>query len=271
MTKKPTVAQQLIEYIFDQHYEPGVESFEWRRDELISAAHALGLNRPGNLGDVIYAFRSYRTPIPEAVQRRAPKGKSWYIVGAGKSKYRFVAEPNADIEANPLLEAVKVPDATPGVVAMYALDDEQALLAQIRYNRLLDVFTGVTCYSLQSHWRAFVPGRGQIECDEVYVGLDRFGAHYVFPVEAKGRKEKLNVIQIRNNFEICAVKFPDLICVPIGAKLIEPGHLALFSFRHSRTSVKLSEERQYELVPAHQLDDEDLASYAQEAKRSRGR
>ncbi len=29
-------------------------------------------------------------------------------------------------------------------IEMYALSDEQALLAKLRYNRLLDVFTGVT-------------------------------------------------------------------------------------------------------------------------------
>ena len=47
--------------------------------------------------------------------------------------------------------SIKIPDATPGIVQKYALADEQALLAKLRYNRLLDIFTGVTCYSLQNH------------------------------------------------------------------------------------------------------------------------
>ncbi len=42
---------------------------------------------------------------------------------------------------------VKVPDATPGLVTKYALDDEQGLLARLRYNRLIDIFTGLVCYS----------------------------------------------------------------------------------------------------------------------------
>jgi len=42
----------------------------------------------------------------------------------------------------------KVPDSSPGIVAKYALSDEQALLAKVRYNRLVDIFSGVTCYSL---------------------------------------------------------------------------------------------------------------------------
>ncbi|HLI09294.1 MAG TPA: hypothetical protein VKV40_22220 [Ktedonobacteraceae bacterium] len=57
----------------------------------------------------------------------------------------------------------KIPDSTPGLIAMYALGDEQALLAKLRYNRLIDIFTEVTCYSLQSHLRTTVPSIGQVE------------------------------------------------------------------------------------------------------------
>ena len=61
-----------------------------------------------------------------------------------------------------MLVQAKVPDATPGIVAQYALSDEQALLARVRYNRLIDIFTGVTCYSLQNHLRTTVIEMGQI-------------------------------------------------------------------------------------------------------------
>lgn len=90
---------------------------------------------------------------------------------------------------------IKVPDATPGIIAKYALNDEQALLAKVRYNRLLDIFTGVTCYSLQNHLRTTVPNMGQIETDELYVGVDKRGVHYVLPVQAKGGKDKLGIVQ----------------------------------------------------------------------------
>lgn len=68
------------------------------------------------------------------------------------------------------MTATKVPDATPGIVAKYAFNDEQALLAKVRYNRLVDIFTGVTCYSLQNHLRTTVSEIGQVETDEIYVG-----------------------------------------------------------------------------------------------------
>ncbi len=59
-----------------------------------------------------------------------------------------------------MLSETKIPDSTPGIVMMYALSDEQALLARLRYNRLIDIFTAVTCYSLQNHLRTAVPNVG---------------------------------------------------------------------------------------------------------------
>ncbi len=69
--------------------------------------------------------------------------------------------------------AIKIPDATPEIVSAYALSDEQALLAKVRYNRLLDIFLGVATYSLQNHLRTTVTGLGQAEIDEIYVAIDR--------------------------------------------------------------------------------------------------
>ncbi len=65
------------------------------------------------------------------------------------------------------------------------MNDEQALLAKIRYNRLIDIFTGITCYSLQNHLRTTVPNIGQVEIDEIYIGIDKRGAHYILPAQAK--------------------------------------------------------------------------------------
>jgi hypothetical protein len=119
------------------------------------------------------------------------------------------------------LAETKIPDATPGIISQYALSDEQALLALLRYNRLIDIFTGITCYSLQSHLRTSVPEMGQVETDEVYIGLDRRGAHYVLPVQAKAGKDRIGVVQIEQDIAMCAAKFPNLICRPIAAQFIK--------------------------------------------------
>jgi hypothetical protein len=171
--------------------------------------------------------------------------------------------PDKPLAPNPNLAVTKVPDATPGIVSKYAFKDEQALLAKLRYNRLVDIFTGVTCYSLQNHLRTTVAGMGQVETDEVYVGVDKKGAHYVFPIQAKGGSDKLNVVQIEQDFAVCAHKFPLLICRPIGAQFIAEDVIALFEFEQNNGDVRISSEKHYKLVVPKEVTETDLLNYRQ--------
>jgi hypothetical protein len=131
-----------------------------------------------------------------------------------------------------------VPDSTPGVIALYSLSDEQALLAKLRYNRLIDIFTQVTCYSLQNHLRTTAPEIGQIETDEIYVGVDRRGAHYVIPVQAKSGKDILSPVQIQQDIAMCLHKFPALICRPVGAQFLAEDVIVLFEFQDTSEGIK---------------------------------
>jgi hypothetical protein len=159
------------------------------------------------------------------------------------------------------MAVTKVPDATPGIVAKYAFNDEQALLAKIRYNRLVDIFTGVTCYSLQNHLRTTVPDMGQVETDETYIGVDKKGAHYVFPIQAKGGTDKLNVVQIEQDFAVCATKLPLLVCRPIAAQFMDEGVIALVEFESGEKGVTISSEKHYKLVAPKEVTDADLQTY----------
>lgn len=159
------------------------------------------------------------------------------------------------------MAVTKVPDATPGIISKYALSDEQALLAKVRYNRLLDIFTGVTCYSLQNRLRTAAPEMGQVETDEVYVGLDKKGAHYIFPIQAKGGKDRLSVVQIEQDLSMCAAKFPLLVCRPIAAQFMDEGVIALLEFESSENGVTISSEKHYKLVPSKDVTDADLRTY----------
>jgi hypothetical protein len=165
----------------------------------------------------------------------------------------------------------KVLDATPGIVAMYAKrqddkrEDEQALLAKIRYNRLIDVFTGVTCHSLQNHLRTTVPDIGQVETDEVYVGLDKRGVHYVFPVQAKGGTDKVGRVQIEQDFAVCAHRFRGLIARPIAAKFMGDGTIVLFAFEQQGDDISILAEKHYQLVPNGQVTRDDLVRHATES------
>lgn len=230
------------------------------RSDIVDAATALKMDLPKNLGDVIYTFR-FRGTLPEAVQRTAPSGKEWSIVLQGHGSYAFVAAAPVNLIPSGDAKVIRLPDSTPGLITRYALSDEQALLAKLRYNRLLDIFIGTACYSLQNHLRTTVPGVGQIETDEVYIGLDDDGAHYVMPIQAKGGNDRLHVVQIEQDFMMCSHKFPNLTCRPVAAQFTKGNVIVLFEFGRSDDAMKIVKERHYELVPQEEISDEELLTY----------
>ena len=194
--------------------------------------------------------------------REAPAGETWIIRGTGKGKYKFVLVPLAPIAPNEQLAITKIPDATPQIILRYSLNDEQALLAIIRYSRLIDIFTRTTCYSLQNHLRTTVGGIGQIETDEVYIGVDQRGAQYVFPVQAKGGKDKLGIVQVEQDIAMCREKFPNLICKPIAAQFMSDDVIALFLFEQQDGELpKIQAEKHYKLIPSGNLTDTEVKSY----------
>jgi hypothetical protein len=260
MAKKKNRYTQLIEEIFFNHYEPGASEVLFERTEIVDAASKLGVALPKNLGDVLYSFR-YRAHLPDRILKEAPEGTQWVIRPAGQAKYKFQLSPESRIEPSPLLAVTKVLDATPGLIDKYALGDEQALLAKIRYNRLVDTFTSLTCYSLQSHLRTTVPDIGQVETDEIYVGLDKRGAHYVIPVEAKSPKDRVGIVQIEQDFAVCATKFPDAIARPVAAQFMNDGTIAMFEFETGEDGVAITAEKHYRLVPPSQLSETELRDY----------
>jgi hypothetical protein len=182
--------------------------------------------------------------------------------GRGKSLYCFKLVSINRIVPNTNLVAIKVPDATPEIISAYALSDEQALLAKVRYNRLLDIFLGIATYSLQNHLRTTVQGLGQVEIDEIYVGIDKRGCQFVLPVQAKGGKDQLSVVQAKQDIACCTEKFPNLLCRAISAQFISSNLIALFELTIEDGIVKIYEEKHYQLVPADQITREDLRQYS---------
>ena len=259
--KEPNRYAKILEAIFKDHFKKGATEIEFERTEFGQAADKLGITLPKNLGDVLYSFR-YRTLLPKSITSNAPRGYEWIIRPAGKGKYKLVAVRQSNITPSNVLAETKIPDATPGVIAKYSMNDEQSLLAKLRYNRLVDVFTGLTCYSLQNHLRTTLREGSQVETDEIYIGLDKRGAHYALPVQAKGGKDKIGVVQIEQDFEMCALKFPHLICRPIAAQFVDKNLIALFEFEQSKDGIKVMSEKHYRLVRPDELSPEELRSYS---------
>lgn len=254
---------EIILHIFKAHYKKGMNDFEFEREELINTAHELNVKLPKNIGDIVYSFR-YRKELPEFIKKSAKKNFEWIIESAGAARYRFIqTEANSNrIGPNPNLAHIKIPNSTPEIIGKYALSDEQALLAKVRYNRLVDLFLGVTAYSLQSHLRTQVKGMGQIEIDELYIALSRSGAQYVIPVQAKGGTDKLGATQSKQDLACCAEKFPDLICRAVSAQFMSEDKIAMFEVAVIDGKVQIIQEKHYKLVPATNITQEDLELYA---------
>jgi hypothetical protein len=259
--KKPNRYSAIIGTIFKRYHKPGKTQFEFSRDEFVEIARTLGIELPKNLGDTIYSFR-FRTALPPEIVATAPKKMAWGIELAGRGKYRFRLGTLTRIVPRPDLIAIKIPDATPEIIASYALSDEQALLAKVRYNRLIDIFLGITTYSLQNHLRTTVSGIGQIEVDEIYVGVNRNGQQFAIPVQAKGGTDQLGVTQTRQDLACCTQKFPRLTCRPVSAQFMTDNVIALFELTVEGEDVKVVEEKHYRLVPADQIGEGDLRLYA---------
>jgi len=255
----------LIVEIFKRHHTPGATSFEFDREEIEHVATQLKIKLPKNLGDVIYSFR-YRVSLPIAISETAGKDLEWIIEAAGRAKYRFKQVKFNRIVPREELVTIKVPDSTPEIIGAYTLNDEQALLAKIRYSRLIDLFLGVTAYSLQNHLRTTVEGHGQIEIDEIYVALDRHGRQFIIPVQAKGGSDQLGIVQTQQDIACCREKFPGLICRAISAQFMSDQRIALFELTVEDSELKIVDERHYKLVASSEITASDLASYSMRAK-----
>lgn len=257
---KQNVYSSIIERIFRSKFKTGMREVEFEREDIAKFAAKLNVKLPKNLGDLVYSLR-YRTPLPQSIKSTAGQDEIWIIRPAGKAKYRFALVPDRPLVPNQTMTTTKVPDSTPGVIAKYASSDEQALLAKVRYNRLVDIFTGVACYSLQNHLRTTVPSMGQVETDELYIGVDKKGVHYVFPVQAKTGRDKLSVVQIEQDMAVCAQKFPLLICRPLAAQFMQDDVIALFELEEGDNGVGIASEKHYKLVPPEEVTESDLNAY----------
>lgn len=276
--RNPNVYVSIMTELFRRHDADSCDQFDWDRNEIEKIANELGKKVPSNIGDNIYAIRHGRDKLPDLVISFATP-KHWVLLPNGKSKYKFVKAKNGAFLPDLSLGAIKVPDATPEIVKRYALGDEQAVLARIRYNRLIDLFFGFAAYPLQSHLRTTVHefSKSQIEIDDLFVGVDRRGAQFVIPVQAKSKskKEIISAVQAIQDIYSCKEKFPNLICKSLAAQTlnVERTHdgfeiytIALMELEiesGSRFDISKVQERHYQLVPGASIMSEELVKYSQ--------
>ena len=254
--------EKVIESIFHEKYDPGDVRVSFTREDLVEAHDSLGLQRTKNIGDIPYSFR-FRRKLPNSIMETAPHYSEWIIVGTGIAEYQFRLSKPGKILPNLFHHPIKIPDATPEIVKLYAPGtDEQALLTRVRYNRLVDVFTGLTCYSIQNHLRTTVPNIGQIEVDEIYAGLNDRGTHYVLPCQAKSQGDSFGIVQVLQDIALCKDKYPYSICLPIALQFVSENKVAVLelSVREENDILEFNivNERHYILVPQSEIPENDL-------------
>ena len=245
--------EQVISWVFQQNYVPGDVRVKFTRGELEDAHDELDLIQTKNIGDIIYSFR-FRRELPASIKDTAPNQAEWVIVGTGTAEYQFQLSKPSRIEPSLHHYPIPIPEATPEIIRQYTPgEDEQALLARVRYNRLVDIFTGLTCYSIQNHLRTSVKGIGQIEVDEVYVGLKKKGEHFVLPCQAKSKGEKFDIVQVMQDIALCLDRFPKATCRPIALQFINENSVAILelAIRDQEEILKLNiiDEKHNVLVP----------------------
>jgi hypothetical protein len=266
--QKETIYRTVVLGLFEKHYKGKGESFDFAQSEYDAICKDKCVPQIGNKPDLVYQYR-FRRPLPPEIEAEQPKGRKWVIELAGKGKYRFALRKLKWITPTDGLVEIKVPDQTPEIIKQYARTDEQALLARVRYNRLIDVFLGITTCSLQNHLRATVKAlqSSQIEIDELYIGLNSTGTHFVVPVQAKAGADNIAAVQARQDLLYCAEQFPHATCKAVSAQFVETSeedkdYIVLFEVAlEGPDEVVLVRERRYRLVNRKEITAADLDFY----------
>lgn len=219
---------RVIIEMFRRVYKSNIDLLPFAKDKLVQVCQELDIVI-NNVPDIPYHYRTGRSDLPDEILNTG----NWVIEGAGKGKYAFIRLKRAPyIHVPDDLYVTEIPEATPDIVLKYGGMDEQAMLTRIRYNRLVDTFLSLTAYHLQGHVRSSVQDIGQVEVDDLYVGVDTAGEWYVIPIEAKsvGPKERLGVIQIRQMTLFARQHYGDLTLRPIGIKPLDDGSYVFLEF-----------------------------------------
>lgn len=209
----------ILLYIFKKYYKESDTLVRFTLDDVRSAAIDLNI-KVRNPSDVIYRMRS-RTELPKEIT-----DKGFYIlrqVERGVYQLEIGASPIIPLPIGEITETI---DQTPLPVRRLLPEniaeiDEQGLLTLIHYCNLLSHFTGLQVFRLKSHVRKGVRQIGQVEVDEVDVGvaLDITETPIVFPIEAKAAPDALNWTQVSAQVAFAKQVFPGHTVRPIAVKV----------------------------------------------------
>ena len=245
---RDTDYDKLILGAFFRYWTPGMEQFVFSRKDIDGSA--LGLS-PANIGDCLYTFRHRRT-LPQAILDSAPDDRVWMIEGAGRGRYRFVLVKQAFFDPSPAAPLIRLLDHSlpEARVKRKRKFDEQAILTTMRQNRMLDLALHARLTHVQAHARMSVTGIGQIEIDDVFLGVSgKTGKAIVVTVQGKRNGDRINASQILQDIRACQEHEDGLIPVPCAVHYdTASGRFAVMEFTERDGEVVLVNEQHFILV-----------------------
>lgn len=229
----------ILNHVFAKYYKEGDTNVRFSLDDVRQAAEDLKIV-VRNPGDVIYRMRS-RTELPKAIT-----DKGFYILRQVKrGVYQFEVGTSTLVPI-PVGEIIDAIDQTPLPVRRLLPEnlseiDEQGLLTIIHYCNLVSHFTGLQVFRLKSHVRKGVKLVGQVEVDEVDVGisLNIADTPIIFPIEAKASPDALNWTQIAAQVTFAMQYFPDHVIRPIAVKVDYDSLIHILEFNSTQEPSKL--------------------------------
>ena len=93
------------------------------------------------------------------------------------------------------------------------------------------------------------------------MGIDRNGCHYAIPVQAKGGKDQISVVQARQDITWVEKKYRGMRCRAISAQFMGNDRVAMFELTIQKDLVVVLDEKHYKLVPAASLDQQAIINY----------
>ena len=219
---------EVILEVFNRHYVTGSNRLLFKKDELTEICNKHGII-VRNIPDIIYTYRVRRS-LPSQILSTG----HWAIEPAGRGAYAFRLLRNAPRFDIPFYdyESIEIFNAIPEVVESLLRKDEQSLLTRLLYNRLVDIFSGLTCFHIQNHYRSFVMDMGEVEVDALYVGVNSNGILFVVPLEAKSQSESemIGRIQISQMVKLVRQDFPNFQRRILAVKALQDATIGIVEF-----------------------------------------
>ena len=83
----------------------------------------------------------------------------------------------------------------------------------------------------------------------------------MIPVQAKGGKDHIGIVQTTQDIRFVDQRFPGMRCRAIAAQFMEDRVIALFELTLQDTEIRVAEERHYRLIPSEKLNRDAVRDY----------